>query len=264
MTEPRPKRHWRCRLAWLFAGAIAIAVVFEVGRAIPLVAPGLFFEHEATFPDFDLYSDAPLDSSWPAILAESRSRLRELPLRMDRDRSTLIVCQTVGTYRWMARLVGRSPRSQGFNVHLLGTTVLSMPYIQWRRRQARPEDAPTLLNGTTAHVIAHEIVHQRCGAFLGYWRYRNLPTWVREGVAEYGAARNWRAANGWPLERMRTAWPEAALADLPEGLRPYIRGHLMVVWLVEVEGMALTDLLNTSPDAGAVWKRMGAKSPDPF
>ena len=264
MTRTPPiKRSWWKRIA------VALGVTLFLLVALPLLIityPNPAFPYHHEVGSVSLRSDSPIDSGLIAVLAEIDQRLGRLEVNDDELRHRLFLCTSARRYAFFARLLGIPASSQGVNAPLVNTVFLSQPFLDSMRARYGTRYPYTLVEGDLAHVATHEIVHTLVKKRLGYWGARGLPHWKREGYPEYAAVAERLADDPHKGLPERLAQFERLLQ---EGIGPireqYVRGQLMVEYLMRVEGWSFDELVEAdlaSDDVFAaleLWARSSAQ-----
>ncbi len=179
---------------------------------------------------FRVWADAPLDASITAVLDDAETRLARSPLYDAAMVHRLYLCNSP------RRMMVLAPKGYGafaVTYPLRRNTVLNRTDV---RANVVYNHAARHNRQSLAAVIAHERTHalmmDRYGV-AGNWR---LPTWKKEGYCEYvGGESAFDRAEGKRL-----------VADGREensGAFRYFRYHLMVKYLLEVEGLTVDEVM---------------------
>ena len=109
------------------------------------------------------------------------------------------------------------------------------------RSQYGPVFKYTLLEGSLRHIILHEMYHTLITKQLGFWEARILPSWKKEGYAEYGAS--------WANRKSDPSFDLKSQIDLlynqtnvsPVRLH-YLRSQFLIQYLIDIEENILINL----------------------
>ena len=168
--------------------AMATVALIGVLATLLYVPTALAFPYQARFGTTTVYADRPIDAAMPGVLARADALLAASPI--DRPRIARQVVLTDGGWRWRVMALGGS-----------GAIGLRRPFgtaLIFNRSDVARD---LVINGaavggrrTLSRTIAHEMVHLLVARHIGEWRALMLPTWKREGYADFVAAEveKWR------------------------------------------------------------------------
>lgn len=229
-------------------GILLLACIsFECLRAIPLLVPYPFFSHHTTIDEFTLYADSTINASTLSLVHEAIDRVRRSEIYTANRKHRIFLCFNEKKYAFFSSLAGKNKYSQGINIEPTGNIFISEPFITAIKYRYGPAFEGTLLEGSIAHVIAHEILHTVTTDQLGYWPSRKLPHWIKEGYAEYGASK--REKNS---DLAQQLWVETKrFSSLDQrNISPtryqYIQSKLLIQYLVDIEGIRIDSILTTT------------------
>ena len=214
--------------------AAALLCVLAVGSVLAFPQP--LFPYQIERGRLQLLSDRPFEpAAGERLLAEVQRRLAALPIKPGDETHRIVIAQT----EWRRRLVFLlNGRAGGLNYFPLRNVFLREADIASDRllRKSGPVPPPRTLAYYGAHEIGHSLIGERVGA-LANWR---LPTWIREGVADY---------IGFGGKVDIAALTEAMLAGNsaldPKKSGFYARYRLLVAWMLSQEGWSIDHLLNS-------------------
>lgn len=233
MPGPRSRKF----LKWI-AVLAALWLLFQLGKLLLLLFPQPAFSHRMEYQNYRIYSDAPLDSTFQALFDEVEQRNRAIPIYRPGRKQTVFLCRDLQRYGFYAELAGPGKFSQGFNLLPVDNVFISLPFIENIRTRFGPAYRHSLLEGSTAHIISHEIFHTFISETVGFWRARALPSWKVEGYAEYAATRYAIRNDSSDRFRVRVSrlFEPGFLAAYPLR-RHYYQSQLLVEFLIEVKGL---------------------------
>jgi hypothetical protein len=216
--------------------AVFLAVLAPVATVVvALVHPQPAFAYHVQLGRLSLFSDKPFDMEQSKrLLADVYRRLRLASLYHSDGEHRIFVANSY----WRARLVFLwNFGAGGVNYYPLTRNVFIRESDIDNDRVLRAA-GPVAPPRTFTYYAAHEIAHSLAGEAVGPLTYHSLPTWIREGVADYiGQAETVDFEN--LIERLRADDPE--LDPKRSGL--YLRYRLLVAFFLDHEHWSLEQLL---------------------
>ena len=224
-------------LKWI-AVPVGLWLLFQLGKLLLLLFPQPAFSYRLEYQNYRIYSDAPLDSTIQALFDDVEQRNRAIPIYQPGKIWTVFLCRDLERYGFYAELSGLAKFSQGFNLVLANRIFISLTFIESVHARFGPASRHSLLEGSAAHIISHEIFHSCIAETLGFWRARALPSWKVEGYAEYAATRHAIRSDSSDSFRARLSrlFEPGFLAAYPLR-RHYYQSQLLVEFLSEVKGL---------------------------
>lgn len=232
-------------------------VLFGIIQAVHLYAilhPEHFFEHEKKFGSFRVFSTQAIDPSLGDTLKEVSRRLESSEVYSSSD-SINIVFASDGLYFTLA---GRSPipRTTGSCILIGGEVQIES------NRIFLPAVEMNL-----AYVLTHESVHvgqhREHGLFMNtFFDFGRHPSWKTEGYAEWisqkdrlGDASSSTFSGLSLLDKAHgNSW-----VDLGDGYTmpaSYLRDRIMVEYLIRIEGMKYSQIMETEISEADLWNRI--------
>ncbi len=104
------------------------------------------------------------------------------------------------------------------------------------------------------HFVAHEIAHLLTGQTIGEERFRNLPTWIKEGYAEYVGS---TGTFSYP-DTVKAFQNGDAKMNTPPSV-PYLRYNLLVAYLLEKQKWSPQELFERTPSQAEVEELLRAE-----
>ena len=223
---------------------LIIGFSIECLRALPLLVPQPFFSHKVTIAEFTLYADSTIDSSTSALLQDAIDRVRQVEIYNTNRRHRIFLCYDERKYAFFSFLAGKNKFSQGINIEPTGNIFISKPFVDTIRARYGPAYTHTVLEGSIAHVMAHEIMHTLITNKLGYRHSRKLPTWKQEGYAEYGASKQTLTSNLSSSLLQQTHRFFTLDRRMISSMRlHYLRSKLLIQYLIEIEGKSFDTIM---------------------
>lgn len=232
---------------WLFSIFVIVLGLFFVyvlSLFLLIRFPYPWFPYKLQYQNFSVHSDQKIDGGFSEILDDTTERLAFSEF-YEPDRSyRIFLCNDVKNYSFFASLVELSPKSQGFNVQFVGNIFLSLQFIKIIQSQFGTGYKNTVLEGSVAHILTHEIAHTYNGKKLGYFAERKLPLWKNEGYAEYTAAKYAIQKNSVYefIDQLITLVDNDQLKNHPIR-RQYIQSLLIVTYLAEIKNMTFQHIV---------------------
>jgi hypothetical protein len=233
------------RIARRTIGGLALAAVAYLTL---LVFPDPLFAHVREGASITLHADTPIPEAADAVVRDAEARLARSPLFDPEVHHDVYVCNAL--WRW--RLL--SPGAFGSGAYALGPfarPIYTRPAHFDRDRLVGPSGHEAAAERTLAYFLAHEVTHTLTADFLGPRDYHALPSWVREGYADY-VARGDGFDYDATLARFRA--DERELDPRASGL--YLRYVLLVAHLIDREGWSAEQVLRAPPDREALEARL--------
>jgi hypothetical protein len=239
---------------WL-RGARYVLLGATVLFLLLLCHPQPCFGWSVRVDNLTLYSDRAFSpEAGRAVLQIAQAKLAASPLYNPRDRHAAFVCNS----RWRQKIFFLpASGASGLNLYPITTNVFLrgaviennrlIPHSGIAMRDLRPLD----------YFIVHEVAHTLTQRAVGWWRYRKLPQWLREGYSDYlgrGAAfdyeKSWR---GFLAGDPEMNWPPNV---------PYRRYNLLITYLLRQKHMDTLQLLK-DPMTQAAAEALLRKEPPP-
>ncbi len=242
--EKKKRGRLRTVLKWLLRASLLVVLLFTLQVSI-LAFPQPWFEHREKSGCCTVYSDVPFDAGLRDVLRDVGERLQAVELYEPGENNRIFLCQNPKRFTMFARFAFVNPKVQGFNLSLLGNTFVSPTRIIELGESAAGDPPYGIREGSLAHVIAHEIVHQATEAALGFSAYYRLPRWKSEGYAEYGSKIHFTSQDpdATLARRIEHLENDPSWTSGPNFVRNIYRGHLMVEYLSEIRNLKFADIM---------------------
>ncbi len=255
--ETRRGGRRRTVLKWLLRALLLVVLLFTLQVSI-LAFPQPWFEHREKSVCCTVYSDVPFDAGLRDVLKDVDERLQAVELYQPGEDYRIFLCRNPKRFALFARLAFVSPRVQGFNLSLMGNTFVSPTRIIEFGESAAWGPPYGLREGSLAHVISHEIVHQITETTLGFSAYLRLPRWKSEGYAEYGSKIHVtrQDPDATLARRIEYLENDPSWAPGPNFVRDIYRGHLMVEFLSEIRDLKLAGIMEEEVTEAETYRAM--------
>jgi hypothetical protein len=163
--------------------AIALVAVALVATGVTVLAyPDPLFGYHVSYGRLELRSDRPFDiAAGEKVLADVETRLRKSVLNDDNRHMAVIAnapWRHDAVFLWNGGAAGLNYYPITRNVFIRHSDIEADRVYGASGKMAQPPR-------TLAYYIAHEITHTLTAEHVGIVKYRSLPRWMREGVADY-------------------------------------------------------------------------------
>jgi hypothetical protein len=218
------------------AAVFGAAALCAVAASSVLAYPQTLFPYHVEQGRLQLFSDRPFDRErGRRVLTDVERRIATSPLDEHNGVHRIFVAQT----EWRRRLVFLwTYGAGGVNFYPVTRNVFIRQSDIDADRVLRSDGGLVPPPRTLAYYGAHEIGHSLIGERIGAIANRQLPKWIREGVADYigfGGEVDIDALTRALVARERDFDP------IRSGF--YARYRLLVAWLLEREGWSIDQLL---------------------
>ena len=163
---------------------LALTILFSAYVTL-LAYPTPLFPNKIKYQNLTLYCDDKLDSTYIDILSDVQHRASRLDIYDSTHQYHIYLCKSQNLYSAFAKLVRKTPDSQGMVLTLLNTIFISQPRVDYMRSVSPNFTTHSFLDGDLAGVIAHEIGHQLIMKKTDYSGHSDLPFWKIEGISEF-------------------------------------------------------------------------------
>lgn len=218
------------RAAFMLLSGIATLTVLYI---LIICYPKWFFRNSICYRNIHVYSASQMPSSAGDLLRQVQSRVAASQIYNGNSEQHIFVCGSAAQFAFFANF---SFRSSGLtyvyftrNIFLRPSEIAQNLLVNYSGRKVTGDR-------TLVYYMAHELVHSLTVSYIGPWRYHGLPTWLREGYADY-------IGKG-----------QDSFADIQAKFencsyqtnRDYLRYELMTAYLLDIRGVAIRDLLGAN------------------
>jgi hypothetical protein len=209
-----------------------------------LCFPQVLFAHELSYRNLTIYSREPLDKSIYDVLDRVESRLAASEINED-VKPRIFLTNGFDTYALLSLYIGSNSFGKSYaalptdNVFINKTdTAKDLVF------RSAPANNARSLSG----VIAHEITHLWMRKRFGYWRNIAIPSWKKEGYAEYVAG-----GSTLDYETGRRMWN----ANPRDGTGyQYFKYYMLVRYLLEHDKIGVDALVDRDFDMQSLEERV--------
>jgi len=230
----------------LYASLLLLLLVgFEVVNNWVLLQPEQQFEYRKEYKIFNIYSDNPIENDLEVILDEVYFRLSGT-LDFDKGQYKIYLCKKTETYATFSNKVGKPANTQGFNLQPLNNIFINVPFILEIKERNTDGHKYNILEGSLAHIIAHEISHQLIAKEIGYLKMRSVDSWKLEGFCEYLAAdRLKKMDNSYSYTDFAKSFFKGGYNQIPPGRKFYIKSLLLTEYFIDYKRQGFSELIDT-------------------
>ncbi|MGH9870950.1 MAG: hypothetical protein ACRD9S_00515 [Pyrinomonadaceae bacterium] len=232
-------RHYRAAKAKSRAYPIAryLLVFIVVGFVMLLSFPQVLFAHETSYRDLKIYSREPLDQNIYAVLDRAEARLATSEINNAEVKPRIFLTNGFKLYSFLSLYIWGSSFGKGYPLLPTQNVFINKSDLA---KDLVFRNAPANNQRSLSGVIAHETTHLLIRKRYGYWRNFTMPTWKKEGYAEYVAGGSTLA-----YETGVKMWKE----NPKDGTGyQYFKYYMLVKYLLEHDKLSVDDLFNRDFD----------------
>lgn len=237
------KSRFRVLARWIFRIFLAIVIIFGLWMSI-LAFPQALFEYKGQYGCCTVYSDEPFNDNFEDIMNDVNNRLQTVELYDSTKTPRVFISHSPKLFAFYAKLSFLGPDLQGYNLSLFGNSHISVERINRLHEAYSFMPKYAITEGSMAHIITHEIMHEYFVDQFGRSFNIQLPVWKREGMCEYGANIGAiRTDSTTSLKKRIDILNDYNNWDRNfEHSRNHYRWGLMIEYLAEIEGYSLADI----------------------
>lgn len=213
-----------------------------------LVYPQVLFAHEVRYKNFTVYSRQPLTSSIYTVLDKVEAELSASPINDTSVQPKIFLTNSQKLYSFLSLYIGWNSFGKGYPLLPTSNVFINEADVSCDLVFRK---AATGGQRSLSGVIAHEITHLHVRRRFGYVRNIAMPSWKKEGYAEY-------VAGGSTLDYETGVKLWKANPNDGTGYQ-YFKYYLTVKYLLENEKLSVDDLFNRDIDNAAVETKVFAK-----
>lgn len=245
------------KLIYLLITALLGIGIFVAVDNLRLLLPGFYFEHQTDYNQYSIHSDQPINRGVTFILEEVSTKLGATELYSGDEDFTVFFCYDASTYARFARELGMNPDSQGLTIEPLGYVMINLREIGNVGREFGNSHPYSLLSGSATHVLAHELTHVLITNHVGMFASPDLPSWKREGYAEYAASRYVKEQDSsYSFKEYAGHFFSDEYDEVELARQHYIKYELIVEYLLDVKELAVADLLSQSHQKDTIFNEL--------
>jgi len=223
----------------------SVILVASAAFIIVLSFPQLLFAHELSYNNFKIYSREPVDQNVTAVLDKAETRLASSPLKNDDVKPRVFLINNFRLYSMLSLYLGANSFAKGYAMLPTDNIFMNKSDIA---KDLVFRNASANNSRSFSGVIAHETTHLLIRKRFGYWRNLTMPTWKKEGYAEYVAGESTLS-----YETGVKMWKD----NPKDGTGyQYFKYHMLVKYLLEQEKISVDDLFNRDFDVAALEEKV--------
>ena len=218
-------------------------VILLAGAAFILLLsfPQLLFAHEVSYKNFTIYSQTPLDQNVYAVMDKVEARLATSPLKNDEVKPKILLVNSFRLYQGLSLYIRANSFGKGYAMLPTSNVFINKSDLA---KDLVYRNAPANNERSLSGVIAHETTHLLIRKRYGYLRNLTMPTWKKEGYAEYIAG-----GSTLSYETGVKMWKE----NPKDGTGyQYFKYYMLVKYLLEQEKISVDDLFNRDFDVASL------------
>src|SRR4029077_4471568 len=210
-----------------------------------LIFPQILFAHEISYGNVAVYSREPLDQNIDAVLDKAEARLASSEINTEEVKPKIFLTNGFRLYSVLSLYVGGNSFGKGYPLLPTNNIFINKTDVA---RDLVLRKAPANNERSLSGVIAHETTHLLIRRRYGYWRNLIMPTWKKEGYAEYVAGGSTLA-----YETGVKMWKQ----NPKDGTGyQYFKYYMLVKYLLEQDKLSVDDLFNRDFDLAALEERV--------
>ena len=210
-----------------------------------LCFPQVLFGHQVSSDNLTVYSREPLDQNINTVLDRAQQRLATSPLNSADVKPRIFLTNSFRVYSVLSVYVGANSFGKGYAALNTNNIFINKSDVA---NDLVFRNAPDRNQRSLSGVIAHEITHLLIRRRYGYLRNLTMPTWKKEGYAEYVAG--------------------SSTLDYETGVRmwktntgggagyQYFKYYMMVKYLLERDKLSVDDLFTQDFDVQVLEERV--------
>ena len=240
-------REFRAAKAKNKAYRIISNTILLLGIALVLLLsfPQILFAHEVSYKNFKIYSREPVDQNVYAVMDKVEARLAASPLNNAEVKPKVFLVNSFSLYQGLSLYIGANSFGKGYAMLPNSNVFINKSNLAkdlvYRNSPANNERS---LSGVVAHEVTHLLIRKR----YGYIRNLTMPTWKKEGYAEY-------VAGGSTLSYQDGVKMWKGNPKDGTGYQ-YFKYHMLVKYLLEQEKISVDDLFNRDFDVASLEEKV--------
>lgn len=218
-----------------------VIILASAAFILLLSFPQLLFAHEVSYNSFKIYSQQPIDPGVTAVLDKVQARLESSPLKNDEVKPRVFLINNFRVYSMLSLYLGGNSFGKGYPMLPTDNIFMNKSDVS---KDLVFRNAPANSERSLSGVIAHETTHLLIRKRYGYFGNLTMPTWKKEGYAEYIAG-----GSTLSYETGVKMWKE----NPKDGTGyQYFKYYMLVKYLLEQEKISVDDLFNRDFDVASL------------
>jgi len=222
-----------------------LVISIVVSYVLLLCFPQVLFAHEISYRNLKVYSREPLDQNIYAVLDRVESKLAASGANNQDVRPKIFLTNGFSLYALLSLYIGGNSFGKGYAALPVSNIFINKSDLA---KDLVFRNAPANNERSLSGVIAHETTHLLIRKKFGYWRNLTMPTWKKEGYAEYVAG-----GSTLPYETGVKMWKE----NPRDGTGyQYFKYYMLVKYLLEHDQLSVDDLFNRDIDVQSLEEKV--------
>ncbi len=236
---------------------IVLALMLVLAAIVGLLFyPQPLFGEKLELEGLTLYADTPIGAELEAAAVEGLLRMSFIDGLPEGRDYRVFYCRSPRRYELLARLARLHPKSQGFGLYYAGNIFVSADGLEASERLGVEALENTRLEGSMAHVIAHEAAHFVHVRELGFRDSKALPVWKSEGYADWAATLLVRDDAEGFRERYEAYGDFHRWSRSARHLREFLAWQLLAEYHFDVREGSREEFFDPSLREGELWEEL--------
>ncbi len=234
-----------------------VLILTLLGLGCFLAYPSFLFEHQKTYGNWVLFSDQKIEEEVDRSIAAVKTWLAPNEIYDPNTKIHIYLCRDINQFKKIIRFTLRNEKTMGINLPELRNCFINQTMIERYGYKTGNTPAYHSREGNTAHVIAHELMHQYLYERYGSMKSRQLPVWKIEGYCEFGS--NYVRIKNDTItlsERLTIFHDHSQWNETAQPLRNHYLWGMMIEYLVEWQDKSIDDIMDDSITFSAVYHEM--------
>jgi len=180
----------RSKLLKWFLRVLGTGLVLFCVYVCILANPQFMFPFEYRIGKITFYADSEINDELMTVAEDVADQVRNTEVFDPAHETEIFLCHDQSTYNIFARMTLVGTHIPGYNLSVLTNSFVSIPRIAEMSLMGKNAPQYSVFEGELCHGISHEVIHDYMVKKIGFFSNRRLPTWKREGYAEYKASLN--------------------------------------------------------------------------
>lgn len=221
----------------LYRTARYLFLAFAAAYVLLLCYPQVLFAHHVTYKNFTVYSREPLDQNIYALLDKVETTLATSEINNTSVRPKIFLTNSQQLYSAASLYLGANSFGKGMPVLANSNIFINETDVQ---KDLVFRKAPAYNSRSLSSVLTHEVTHLLVGQKFGYVKNLTMPSWKKEGYAEY-------VAGGSTLDYAAGVRMWKANPNNDTGYQ-YFKYYMLVKYLLDHEHLSVGELFNSNID----------------
>ncbi len=225
----------------IFLVLIVIIFLWVMAMAYPMP----FFEYKKQYENITVYSDKEIELDFDSVMADVHKRLSAVDINNEAVQQDVFYCHSEKLFAVFARLTLLRPQLQGFNLSIFNNSFISATRIEKLGEYTGGFPRYSIWEGSPAHIITHEIIHDLCVNQTGIIKAGKIPFWKSEGYIEYAAnLYHIKKDSSLLADRIAILTNEFRWGPSMKHVKEQYKWELMAEYLAEIEKYSFGDIMS--------------------